>query len=107
MPICAMPCDEETRRIKVGFASPPEQRELETLSVSELGLLAETLALAEIFGEAALPADAHIPSKGSARITCENACGERVTISLLPPGPIPEFPLLPFRPVRFPMRGLR
>ena len=51
MPICAMPCDEETRRIKVGFASPPEQRELETLSVSELGLLAETLALAEISGK--------------------------------------------------------
>ena len=77
------------------------------------GVLARTLALADfkrpqiIFREAALSADAHIPLKGIARITCQNACGERVTISLLPPGPIPEFPLLPFRPVRFPMRSLR
>jgi CRP-like cAMP-binding protein len=75
---------------------------LSWLSVSELGLLAETLALADfkrpqiIFGETALAADAHILLKGIARITCQNVRGERVTIALLPPGPIPEFPLLPF-----------
>ena len=75
---------------------------LSWLSVSELGLLAGTLALADfkrpqiIFGKAALAADAHILLKGIARITCQNARGERVTIALLPPGPIPEFPLLPF-----------
>ena len=71
---------------------------LSWLSASELGLLAGTLALANfkrpqiIFREAARAADAHILLKGIARITCQNACGERVTISLLPPGPIPEFP---------------
>ena len=75
---------------------------LSWLSVSELGLLAGTLALANfkraqiIFREAALAADAHILLKGIARITCQNARGERVTIALLPPGPIPEFPLLRF-----------
>jgi CRP-like cAMP-binding protein len=75
---------------------------LSWLSVTELGLLAGTLALADfkrpqiIFGEAALAADAHILLRGIARITCQNAHGERVTIALLPPGPIPEFPLLPF-----------
>jgi CRP-like cAMP-binding protein len=75
---------------------------LSWLSVSELGLLAGTLALANfkrpqiIFREAALAADAHILLKGIARITCQNARGERVTIALLPPGPIPDFPLLPF-----------
>ena len=70
---------------------------LSWLSVSELGLLAGMLALANfkrpqiIFREAALAADAHILLKGIARITCQNARGERVTIALLPPGPIPEF----------------
>ena len=39
---------------------------------------------------------AHILLKGIARITSQNARGERVTIALLPLGPIPEFPLLPF-----------
>ena len=74
---------------------------LSWLSVSELGLLAGTLTLANfkrpqiIFREAALASDAHILLKGIARITCQNARGERVTIALLPPGPIPEFPSLP------------
>jgi CRP-like cAMP-binding protein len=39
-----------------------------------------------------LASDAHILLKGIARITCPNARGERVTIALLPPGPMPEFP---------------
>jgi CRP/FNR family transcriptional regulator, cyclic AMP receptor protein len=75
---------------------------LSWLSVSELGLLAGTLAFANfrrpqiIFREAALAADAHILLKGIARITWQNAHGKRVTIALLPPGPIPGFPLLPF-----------
>jgi CRP-like cAMP-binding protein len=75
---------------------------LSWLSASELGLLAATLALANfkrpqiIFREAALAANAHILLKGIARITCQNARGERVTIALLAPGPIPEFPSLPF-----------
>jgi Crp-like helix-turn-helix domain len=71
------------------------------LSRSELGSLAGALALANfkrpqiIFREAALAADAHILLKGIARITCQNARHERVTIALLPPGPIPEFPSQP------------
>jgi len=65
-------------------------------------LLAGALALTNfkppqiILHDAALASDAHILLEGIARITCQNARGERVTIALLPPGPIPEFPLLPF-----------
>jgi len=74
---------------------------LSWLSASELGLLATALTLADfkrpqiILPEAALASDAHILLKGIARITCRNARSERVTIALLPPGPIPEFPSLP------------
>jgi len=71
------------------------------LSPAELKLLAGTLAPANfkrpqvILGEAELASDAHILLKGTARITCQNARGERVTVALLAPGPIPEFPSLP------------
>ncbi|MGH9646995.1 MAG: Crp/Fnr family transcriptional regulator [Bryobacteraceae bacterium] len=74
---------------------------LSWLSASELGLLAGALALTDfkrpqvILGEAAPTSEAHILLKGIARITCQTARGERVTIALLPPGPIPEFPSLP------------
>ncbi len=74
---------------------------LSWLSASELGLLANALTLADfkrpqiILPESALASDAHILLKGIARITCRNARSERVTIALLPPGPIPEFPSLP------------
>jgi CRP/FNR family transcriptional regulator, cyclic AMP receptor protein len=74
---------------------------LSWLSASELGLLANALTLADfkrpqiILPETALASDAHILLKGIARITCRNARSERVTIALLPPGPIPEFPSLP------------
>lgn len=75
---------------------------LSWLSASELGLLAGALALADfkrpqiILREAAFASEAHILLKGIARITCQNARHERVTIALLPPGPIPEFPSLRF-----------
>lgn len=74
---------------------------LSWLSTSELGVLAGALALTDykrsqiIFRDAALASDAHILLRGIARITCQNARGERVTIALLPPGPIPEFPSEP------------
>lgn len=77
-------------------------KSLAWLSASELGLLAGALALADyrrpqvILGEAALASKANILLRGIARITCRSARGERVTIALLPPGPIPEFPSLPF-----------
>jgi len=44
-----------------------------------------------------LAAGVHILLRGVAKITCLNASGERVTIALLPPGPIPQFVTLPAR----------
>jgi len=74
---------------------------LSWLSPSELTLLARALAVANykrhavILREGALAQDAHILLSGIARITCRNARNERVTVALLAPGPIPEFPALP------------
>ena len=71
------------------------------LSAAELGALAAVLVPANfirsqiILSQAALASEAHILLKGIARITCENGRHERVTIALLAPGPIPEFPALP------------
>src|SRR5277367_6062458 len=48
-----------------------------------------------ILREVALARDAHILLAGIARITCRNARNERVTVAMLAPGPIPEFPTLP------------
>jgi CRP-like cAMP-binding protein len=44
-----------------------------------------------ILPEEALAAGVHILLTGVAKITCLNPCGERVTVALLAPGPIPEF----------------
>ncbi|HEX5433139.1 MAG TPA: Crp/Fnr family transcriptional regulator [Candidatus Angelobacter sp.] len=98
-----------------GTRNPPDSdldklsrlKALSWLSASELGLLTEALALTNfkrpqiIFREAALAPDAHILLQGIARITCQNARGERVTIALLAPGPIPEFPSPPFSRFNF------
>ena len=71
------------------------------LSAAELGPLATVLAPADfkrpqiMLTQTALGSEAHILLKGIARITCENARRQRVTIALLAPGPIPEFPSLP------------
>jgi len=54
-----------------------------------------------IVRESDLASDAHILLAGSASITCLNVKTERVMVALLPPGPIPEFPRLPFTPSRF------
>ena len=68
------------------------------LSASELRLLAAALATANfkrsqvILPQATLASEAHILLKGIARLTYRKARGERVTIALLAPGPIPEFP---------------
>jgi len=92
-----------------GTRNPPDSdldkltrlKALSWLSNPELRLLAGTLALANfkrpqiILSQAALASEAHILLKGIARITCQNAHSERVTIALLAPGPIPEFPSLP------------
>jgi CRP-like cAMP-binding protein len=73
---------------------------LSWLSDSELRVLEGRLELANfkrpeiIVSQVALASEAHILLKGIARITCQNARGKRVTIALLAPGPIPEFPSL-------------
>jgi len=48
-----------------------------------------------ILAEEALATGVHILLKGVAKITCLNPCGQRVTVALLAPGPIPEFLSLP------------
>lgn len=72
------------------------------LSASELTRLADELTSGDfkrpqvILGASALSSEAHILLKGIARITCQNGSGaKRITIALLAPGPIPEFPSLP------------
>ena len=54
-----------------------------------------------IVRESELASNAHILLAGSASITCMNVRTKRVVVALLPPGPIPEFPKLPFTPSRF------
>jgi CRP-like cAMP-binding protein len=80
---------------------------LSWLSPPELRLLASALALSSykrraiILREVALSQDAHILLSGIARITCRNAHNKRVTVALLAPGPIPEFPALPLSQSEF------
>ena len=74
---------------------------LSWLSPSELKLLASALSLSNykrhalILRDVAQAQGAHILLAGIARITCHNARNERVTVAMLAPGPIPEFPALP------------
>lgn len=74
---------------------------LSWLSQSELVLLVAALVVTNhkrhsvILREPQLARDAHILLTGVARITCRNARNERVTVAMLAPGPIPEFPTLP------------
>src|ERR1700722_9288033 len=74
---------------------------LSWLSPSELKLLVSALSVSNykrhalILRDAVLARDAHILLAGIARITCRNARNERVTVAMLAPGPIPEFPALP------------
>src|ERR1700680_4902456 len=74
---------------------------LSWLSPSELKLQVSALSLSNykrhalILRDVALAQGAHILLAGIARITCRNARNERVTVALLAPGPIPDFPALP------------
>jgi CRP/FNR family transcriptional regulator, cyclic AMP receptor protein len=75
---------------------------LSPLSAPELRLLTGALYLSDfkryetIFDDAALASEANILLRGVARITSLGARGERATVALLAPGPIPEFPSHPF-----------
>jgi CRP/FNR family transcriptional regulator, cyclic AMP receptor protein len=68
------------------------------LSFGQLTRLANQLNVANfkknqvVLDEAAFTTGANILLSGVARISCLNARGERVTVALLAPGPIPEFP---------------
>jgi CRP-like cAMP-binding protein len=74
---------------------------LSWLSPSELKLLASALSVSNykrhalILRDVALAEGARILISGIARITSRTARNERVTVALLAPGPIPEFPALP------------
>jgi CRP-like cAMP-binding protein len=76
-------------------------KSLSWLSVSELADIAGALVLANfkthevIAREATLASDAYLLLTGVASITCLNGKGERVTVALLAPGPIPKFPAMP------------
>ncbi len=74
---------------------------LSWLSPSELRLLASALSItnykrnALILRDVSLAEGAHILISGIARVTCRTARNQRVTVALLAPGPIPDFPTLP------------
>ncbi len=76
-------------------------KSLSWLSPSELKLLVGTLSLANykrgalILRDVALAEGASILVSGIARITCRTARNQRITVALLAPGPIPDFPALP------------
>jgi CRP/FNR family transcriptional regulator, cyclic AMP receptor protein len=104
---CHMPLEVRTlggtrNPLNSDFENLSRLKALSWLSASELESLAGALAAANfkrsqvILGEAARASDVHILLKGIARITYRNAGGERATIALIAPGPIPKFPLLPF-----------
>ncbi len=71
------------------------------LSVGEVKLLGSSLTMRNfarnevIFQESKVNlAEAHVLITGIARVTCLNGRDERVTVALIAPGPIPEFPVL-------------
>jgi CRP-like cAMP-binding protein len=71
------------------------------LSQLELKILGTALELQNfarneiIFRESMVARDAHVLVTGIARITCLNGHKDRVTVALIAPGPIPDFPVLP------------
>jgi CRP-like cAMP-binding protein len=74
---------------------------LSWLSRSELTLLTKAMAWVNfgphdlILQGHAFASEAHILLTGISRITSLNSRGERVTVSFVAPGPIPEFPSVP------------
>ena len=80
---------------------------LACFSASGLSELAEALEVRNfrrhevICGESGLASEEHILLAGIASVTCANSHRERVTVALLAPGPIPEFPALPSSQYRF------
>ncbi|HXR36233.1 MAG TPA: Crp/Fnr family transcriptional regulator [Candidatus Binataceae bacterium] len=77
------------------------------LTPAELKVLGTSLAMSNykrgevIFGESTFVNGAHVLLAGIARLTCLNANNQRVTVDLIPPGPIPELPYPPMRQLDF------
>jgi CRP/FNR family cyclic AMP-dependent transcriptional regulator len=77
------------------------------LTPAELKVLGASLAMSNykrgevIFGESAHANQAHVLLAGIARLTCLNADNERVTVDLIPPGPIPALPSPPMGQLDF------
>ena len=80
---------------------------LSWLSASELSALAAALDRSRfkrnqvVLRNPELESRAHILLTGILRITCLNRRGERVTVALIAPGPIPEFPQMSFNRSEF------
>jgi CRP-like cAMP-binding protein len=80
------------------FNSLKRVKGLAWLSNPELGALANGLATNNfqrndvMLAEGVLTTEANILLTGVAKITCLNARSERITVALVPPGPVPEFP---------------
>jgi CRP-like cAMP-binding protein len=74
---------------------------LSWLSSSETRLLATRLVIADfkqsevMFDQLTSVSEAHILLKGMARITCQNAHGQRIPIAIIAPGLIAELPSAP------------
>jgi CRP-like cAMP-binding protein len=75
----------------LSFLSPNALRELAASGLNWANFKRREV----ILPEEALAAGVHILLRGVAKITCLNRCHQRVTVALLAPGPLPEFPSLP------------
>jgi CRP-like cAMP-binding protein len=70
------------------------------LSKAEVKILGSVLDMQNyarnemIFLNSVVASAAHVLIAGTARITCLNGYNDRVTVALIAPGPIPEFPVL-------------
>jgi len=77
------------------------------LTPSELRVLGSSLAMLNykrgdvICDESEHSNEAHVLTAGIARMTCLNAKGQRVTVALIAPGPIPEMPAMPLSRFEF------
>jgi CRP-like cAMP-binding protein len=78
---------------RLQFFSWLNPAEVKTLGTSLAMLNYESREV--MFRESELANEAHVLVAGIARITCLNTNGERVTVALIAPGPIPELPSLP------------
>src|SRR5579862_2113936 len=98
--LCGAILDEKKPSRETDLDRLSRLKALSWLSPSELKLLVSALSLtnykrrALILRDVSLAEGAHILISGIARITCRTGRNQRVTVALLAPGPIPDFPAL-------------